>query len=161
MDWYLISFIFFFWDFFLMWTIFKVFTEFVTILLLFYVLVFWLWGMWDPSSLTRDRTCTPCTGRQSLTHWFTREVPGTSVLYFSHLASQMLSDLRWVWENGEAAAQWPEASGSALGILIPAWPVTGCVTLGKSFHLLGIPVPPHLFSQDKNCSSSSLRFTES
>ena len=27
--------------FFLMWTIFKVFTEFVTILLLFYVLVFW------------------------------------------------------------------------------------------------------------------------
>ena len=30
-----------------MWTIFKVFIEFVTILLLFYVLVFWPWGMWD------------------------------------------------------------------------------------------------------------------
>ena len=30
-----------------MWTIFKVFIEFVTILLLFYVLVFWPQGMWD------------------------------------------------------------------------------------------------------------------
>ena len=38
----------------LMWTIFKVFIEFVTILLLFHVLVFWPRGMWDLSSLTRD-----------------------------------------------------------------------------------------------------------
>ena len=38
----------------LMCTIFKVFTEFVTILLLFYVLVFWPQGMWDLSSPTRD-----------------------------------------------------------------------------------------------------------
>ena len=51
---------------FLMWIIFKVFIEFITILLLFYVnifyklylqfLVFWLQGMWDLSSLTRDWT---------------------------------------------------------------------------------------------------------
>ena len=34
--------------FFLMWTTFKVFTEFVTVVLLFYVLVFWPPGMWDP-----------------------------------------------------------------------------------------------------------------
>ena len=53
----------FFFKVFLMWTIFKVFIEFVTILLLFYVLVFWLQGKWDLSSLTRDRTCTPCIGR--------------------------------------------------------------------------------------------------
>ena len=33
-----------------MWTIFKAFTESVTILILFYVLVFWLWVMWDLSS---------------------------------------------------------------------------------------------------------------
>ena len=33
----------------LMWTIFKVFREFVTILFLFYVLVFWPLGMWDLS----------------------------------------------------------------------------------------------------------------
>ena len=33
-----------------MWTIFKVFSEFVTILFLFYVLVFWAQGTCDPSS---------------------------------------------------------------------------------------------------------------
>ena len=36
-----------------MWIIFKVFIEFVTILHLFYVLVFWPQGMWDLNSLTR------------------------------------------------------------------------------------------------------------
>ena len=38
---------------------FKVFIESVTILLLFYVLVFWPQDMWDLGSLTRDQTCTP------------------------------------------------------------------------------------------------------
>ena len=56
-------------------TIFKVFTEFVTILLLFHVLVFWLPGLWDLHSPTRDWTCTPCSGRRSLHHWTAREVP--------------------------------------------------------------------------------------
>ena len=36
--------------------------------------------MWDLSSLTRDRTHTPCIGRRSLNHWTTREVPGERVL---------------------------------------------------------------------------------
>ena len=58
-----------------MWTILKIFIEFVTVLLLFYVLVLWPQGMWDLNSLTRDRTCTSCIGRQSLNHWTTREVP--------------------------------------------------------------------------------------
>ena len=40
--------------------------EFVTILLLFQVMV---------SSQTRDWTCTPCIGRWSLNHWTTSEVP--------------------------------------------------------------------------------------
>ena len=31
-------------------------------------------GMWDLSSLIRDRTRTSCTGRRSLNHWTTREV---------------------------------------------------------------------------------------
>ena len=31
--------------------------------------------MWDLSSPTGDRTCTPSIGRQSLNHWTTREVP--------------------------------------------------------------------------------------
>ena len=40
--------------FFLMWTISKVFVEFVTILLLFYILVFLAASMWDLNSSTRD-----------------------------------------------------------------------------------------------------------
>ena len=58
-----------------MWTIFKVFTEFVATLLLLYALVFWPQGLWDLSSLTRDQICTLPIGRQSLNHWTTREVP--------------------------------------------------------------------------------------
>ena len=41
----------------------------------FYALVFWPLGMWNLSSLTRDQTCTPCIGRQSLNHWTATEVP--------------------------------------------------------------------------------------
>ena len=41
----------------------KGFIEYVTKLFLFYVLVFWLQGMWDLSSLARDQTYTPCLGR--------------------------------------------------------------------------------------------------
>ena len=41
-----------------MWTIFKVFIEFVTILFLLYALVFWPRGMWDLISLTRYQTHT-------------------------------------------------------------------------------------------------------
>ena len=33
------------------------------------------------SSLTRISTCTPCIGRQSLSHWATKEVPLGSFLF--------------------------------------------------------------------------------
>ena len=36
--------------------------------------IFGLWGRWDLSTLTRDRTLTPCVGRQSPNHW----TPGKS-----------------------------------------------------------------------------------
>ena len=39
--------------------------------------------MWDLSSLTRDWTCVPCSGRQILYHWPTREV--LSSVQFSRL----------------------------------------------------------------------------
>ena len=85
--WNYISFLFLFLRFFLMWTIFKVFIEFVTILFLFYALVFWLWGMWDLTSPTRNWTCTPCIGRWSPNHWTAREVPEITFLKnkFSHI----------------------------------------------------------------------------
>ena len=65
-DFFYVDFFFFF---------FLVFMEFVTILLLFYVLVFWSQGILDLSSSTRDQTSTPCIGRQSLNHWITGEFP--------------------------------------------------------------------------------------
>ena len=53
----------------------KLFIEFVTILLLFFVLVFEQWGMWDRGPPIRGWTCSPCIGRHSLNHGTTREVP--------------------------------------------------------------------------------------
>ena len=53
-----------------MWTIFKVFIEFVTILLLFYLFFcffFLLQCMWNLSSLTRDRTTPPTLEGEVLT----------------------------------------------------------------------------------------------
>ena len=72
-----------------MWTIIKVFIEFVTILLLFYVLVFWLPGRQDFSSPTSDRTCTPCSGS---VEWTSKEVPG-ALFSYDHLTA----DLSLVW----------------------------------------------------------------
>ena len=54
---------FFFKIFFLMWTIFKVFVECVTILFLFYILVFWPGGMCDLSYLPNQGL------NPSLLHW--------------------------------------------------------------------------------------------
>ena len=72
----------FFKIFFLMWTIFKVFTEFVTKLLLFYLLFFWLRGKWDLNSRSGIELAL-CTRRQSLKHWIAREVPFFfSFIYF-------------------------------------------------------------------------------
>ena len=54
---FLFCFVLFFYDFlFLMWTIFKVFTESVKVLFLFYVLVFGPQGTWDLCCPDRDRT---------------------------------------------------------------------------------------------------------
>ena len=64
--------------FFLMWTIFTVFIEFVIMLLLSHVLALWVQGMSDSRSLTRDQTSTLCIGRESLNHWTAREVPNSS-----------------------------------------------------------------------------------
>ena len=64
----------FFFFFFLVWTIFKVFIEFVYNISSGLYLGFWPKGMWDLSSLTRGQTCTLYIGRQILKHWTTREV---------------------------------------------------------------------------------------
>ena len=73
-----------------MWIICKIFIEFVTVLLLFYVLVFWPQGMWDLSSPIRDRTRTPCIERQSFNHWTAREVPKNKYLKLVETALKSL-----------------------------------------------------------------------
>ena len=50
-------------------------------------------GMWDFSSLTRDRTCIPCTARQILNHWTTKEVLGWGC--FEGGISQLLIQVLW------------------------------------------------------------------
>ena len=44
-------------------------------LFLFYVLVFRLQGIWDPSYQNRGQSCTSCVRRRGLTYWTAREVP--------------------------------------------------------------------------------------
>ena len=110
--------LFSFYDFFFMWAIFKIFIEFVTILVLFYVLVPWLQGKGDLTSLTRDPTHTPCIGRQSLKHWTAREVPASVIFGVSTwwvpgkppLTCTMLLQaseqiLSFIWFINDAAAQ--------------------------------------------------------
>ena len=83
-----------------MWAIFKVFIEFVTILLLFYVLIFWPHALWDTSSAPRDGTRTRCTGRQSLSRWTAREVHAlSSDVFFSVLQSGTLSQPIFVFHE--------------------------------------------------------------
>ena len=49
-------------------------------------MLYWPWGMWDLSSLTRDQSCSFCIGRWSRNHWTTREVPKQNFREsFSHL----------------------------------------------------------------------------
>ena len=42
--------------------------------------------MWDHNSPTRDGMHTPCTGRWSLNHWTSREVPRLRLLLLSHFS---------------------------------------------------------------------------
>ena len=96
----------------LMWTILKVFTEFVVVLLLFYVLVFWPRGVWYLSSPSGDGTHAACIGRRSLNHRTTREALhtfdcGTKSLKFTSqvsrvlfIFSSLLSDLCFPAHNG-------------------------------------------------------------
>ena len=60
-------------------TIFKVFTEFVTISFLSYVLVFWPQGMWDLSSRTRDQITPPAFVGKALTSGPPGKSPSESV----------------------------------------------------------------------------------
>lgn len=53
--------------FFLTWTTFKVFIEFVTVMLLFFVFVFWAWGVWDLRLWPRLEPAPPALEDEVLT----------------------------------------------------------------------------------------------
>ena len=125
-----------------MWTIFQVFIEFFTILLLFYALVFRLQGTWDLSSLTRGGTHTACNGRWSLNHWITREV-----FLFSHSLSSPLS--LWLYlslslKNTECA--YMLSYFSHVRLFATPWTVARQAPLSIGFsrqeYWSGVPCPP-------------------
>ena len=76
---------------FLMWTIFcKAFIRTVRILPVLSVLVFWLRGIWNLSSLPRDWTETSCMGRRNISHWATSKAPHLYLLMLCLLPSSCL-----------------------------------------------------------------------
>ena len=86
---------FFFFKIFLTYIIFKVFTDFITTLFLFCVLIFWPRGMWDPSSLTGAWTHTPWLEGDVLTTGPPGKVSGS----FSRVHSPH------TWQEGDVAWQ--------------------------------------------------------
>ena len=94
-------------------------------------LVFWMWGLKDLSTLTREQTCTPCIGRQSLNHQTTRESPSLTLnsLRELNLASPMAQTVNnWsaIQETQEMCVQYlgwenPLEEGMATHSSILAW----------------------------------------
>ena len=78
----------------------KVFIEFVAILLLFYVLGFSLWGMWDLRSLTKEPIHTPSLKGEVLT----TGPPGKSPFCIEFLIVFMLTALKSLHDSQEL---WP------------------------------------------------------
>ena len=68
-------------------------------LFLFYVLVFWTWGLWDLTSPTRDPTHTHYTRKWSLNHWTAREVLGLGLERWDSegfiMSKKHISSLSW------------------------------------------------------------------
>ena len=88
-------------DFFLMWTTLKVFIEFATTLLLFYVLVFWQRGMWDlPSLIGVQHTPPAVEGEVSTTG-----SPGKSLKMCSNSCFYRLIYLDCFWFFNEAQSK--------------------------------------------------------
>ena len=102
---YFLGFLFFFFD---VDHLFKIFTEFVTILFQLYVLAFWPLDMWDLSFPNRDWTHTPCIGKWSPNHWTTREV-STLILK------------QWVLPHTELGFGTESIHSSCTGRLLVVW----------------------------------------
>ena len=90
----------------------KAFIEFVAILLLFYVLVFWSRGTWALSSPTRDGSATPTL--EGEVFWTARRVPALTVLVpgaeppppSASLAPSVTQRSRWYLPSRCLSASW-------------------------------------------------------
>lgn len=80
----------------------------------FNILFFWPWGMWDLSSRTRDWTCTPCMGRQSLNHctagkplfWIFNPLQNRSIIPFGINEKKQISSKLWQFSLLPSQLDW-------------------------------------------------------
>ena len=117
---------------------FKVY-EFVTILLLFYVLVFQPQGIWELSFSARDQILTPCLGRRSLNHWTIRDIPPLCVLYFTikGFKKKKLNKNNWInllkkekkkwWEREACGSDWRQRASSTKNRKIQGTRILECL----------------------------------
>ena len=147
---------------------FKDFFEFVTILLLFYVLgFFWPQDMQDLSFLTRDWTHSPCIGRWSLNHRIIREFPVLLFFVFFFIIKVNLASLMtWeghffvnFWNRLEFELYnywvfWRLSSNNAVILMLCCMGIFGIIFNGKGFLLMFV----FLFSKFKKGKLNSREF---
>ena len=98
----------------------------MTILFLFYALVFWLQDMWDLSCLNRDWTCTPCFGRRSLSHCTSREVPEQPS--DKQNSKKKTMQMTWTWFLHPPLHPSTDPLSPSPALCPAGWPVVGNVT---------------------------------
>ena len=116
-----LCFIFLSFFFFLMWTILKVFIEFLAMWLLSSIFIFWPQGMYDLICQSRDPTHIPCSRRPNLNHWTTTEVPerffkkSTKNTFGASLVAQLVKDPPAMRETWVQSLGWEDSPGEGKG----------------------------------------------
>ena len=90
--------------------------------------------MWDLCSLSRDRTQTPCTGRQSLNHWAAWEILcGLTFGFWASLVAQMVKRLSAMQETQVRSLGWedPLEKEMAAHSSILAWKIPWTAEPGR------------------------------
>ena len=120
----------------------KVFIEFVTVSFVFYVLLFWPQGIWELSSSTKDRTHTPCVGRQSLSHWPTRGDPQKikSEGRKTHSAYLPILRCRWVYCSHVSSGASVLSDSATLRTVVHQAPLP--MGFSRQDYWSGLPFPP-------------------
>ena len=149
--------LFFFIKTFLMWIIFKVFIELLTVLLLVYVWFFWSRGMWNLSSLTGLKPAPSALEGEVLT----TGPPGKSQMWLFKCSLILVSNTSlWTW--GEEAFQpCSDIFNSQFGgrwEKIPFFSVTRFLQFHPELkHMVGLLLnPPHMGMLVCVCAAASM-----